>query len=348
MDEHDQRTSSRESSADSSVEGSVESSAEGSAGGSAGGSGTWAVVVNWNGGLEQNLACLRSLEAQGLQAGRIVFVDNASSDGSREEVAAAMAGLVHLDNGDNLGFGEAANQGAKLALDKGAEAVFFVNNDLRFDAGASCLAELEETLSSGPRVGMAGPRILFDDDTGRVWCAGGRLDFRQNLSTLLGHKQPDGPRWRESGPVDYIPGCALLVSRECLQDVGFFDAAFFAYMEDVDLGLRARRRNWSVLLRGDLRALHAPSSSTGGGYGARRKWMQGVNSIRFLVLHGRPTHWLRFLVFDVLTLPGALLLRGCRGEGAGVLAKAKGILDGARGRRVTAEALEPGASRLWP
>ncbi len=310
-------------------------------------SGTWAVVVNWNGGGEQNLACLRSLLGQGMAADRIVFVDNASTDGSREEVSSALAGLVHLDNDSNLGFGEAANQGAKLALERGAEAVLFVNNDLRFEDGDPCLPGLEESLRSGARVGMVGPRILFDDGTERVWCAGGRLDYRQNLSTLLGHKRKDGPRWQESGPVDYIPGCALLVGRDCLLDVGLFDASYFAYMEDVDLGLRARRRNWSVLLRGDLRALHAPSSSTGGGYGARRKWMQGVNSIRFLKAHGRSLQWARFLLFDVLTLPLALLVRGCRGEGGGVLAKAKGILDGVAGRSVTAEALERGASRLW-
>jgi len=305
------------------------------------------VVVNWNGGGEQNLVCLRSLVGQGVHASRIVFVDNASTDGSREEVSSALADLVHVDNDANRGFGEAANQGARLALEAGAEAVFFVNNDLRFEDGTACLAGLEESLRSGVRVGMVGPRILFDDGTERVWCAGGRLDYRQNLSTLLGHKRPDGPRWQESGHVDYIPGCALLVGRECLQDVGFFDASFFAYMEDVDLGLRARRRHWSVLLRGDLRALHAPSSSTGGGYGARRKWMQGVNSIRFLRAHGGSMHWARFVLFDVLTLPLALLLRGCQGEGGGVLAKAKGIIDGLAGRRVTADALEPGASWLW-
>ena len=315
--------------------------------GAPGASGTWAVVVNWNGGGAQNLACLRSLVGQGVEAGRIIFVDNASTDGSRQEVAAALPGLVHVDNDANRGFGEAANQGATLALESGAEAVFFVNNDLRFEDGEPCLAGLEETLESEPRIGMVGPRILFDDGTSRVWCAGGRLDYRQNLSTLLGHKQPDGPRWQESRPVDYIPGCALLAGRECLLDVGLFDASYFAYMEDVDLGLRARERQWSVRLRGDLRALHAPSSSTGGGYGARRKWMQGVNSVRFLKAHGRVLPWARFLVFDVLTLPLALLLRGCRGEAGGVLAKAKGILDGLAGRKVTAKALEPGSSRLW-
>ncbi len=312
-----------------------------------GGPETWAVVVNWNGGAEQNLRCLRSVISQGVPPSQVVFVDNASKDGSREAVAAALPGLVHLQNAVNLGFGEAANQGARRALEEGAGAVFFVNNDLHFDEAEGCLRGLEETLNSDVRVGMVGPRILFDDKAGRVWCAGGRLDYRQNLSTLLGHGKADGPRWRKVGPVDYIPGCALLMSRECLQDVGLFDPSFFAYMEDVDLGLRARRRNWSVLLRGDLSAKHAPSSATGGGYSTRRKWMQGVNSIRFLRVHGKPIHWLRFVAFDVLTLPIALILRGCRGEGLGVVAKAKGLLEGAFGRKVTAEALEPGASLLW-
>lgn len=309
--------------------------------------GTWAVVVNWNGGAEGNLTCVRSLLGQGLEPGRIVFVDNASSDGSRDAVAEAVPGLVHLDNRANLGFGEAANIGARFALTAGAQAVFFVNNDLRFEDGDRCLVGLEETLRTNTRVGMVGPRVLFDDGTGRVWCSGGRLNFRQNISTLVGHGQPDGERWQESGPVDYVPGCALLMSRECLLDVGHFDASYFAYMEDVDLGLRARRRNWSVLLRGDLAAYHLPSSSTGGGYGARRKWMQAVNSVRFLRTYGRAWHWARFVAFDVLTLPLALVLRGVRGEGLAVLAKGKGLVDGFMGRRVTAEDLEPGGSILW-
>ena len=309
--------------------------------------GTWAVVVNWNGGAERNIRCVRSLVDQGLQPARILFVDNASEDGSRDAVAAAVPGLVHLDNRRNLGFGEAANIGARFALEEGAAAVFFVNNDLRFEPGEPCLEGLEETLRTNTRVGMVGPRVLYDDGSGRIWCAGGRLNYRQNISTLLGHGKPDGEQWQESGPVDYVPGCALLMSRKCLHDVGHFDASYFAYMEDVDLGLRARRRNWSVLLRGDLAAYHSPSSSTGGGYGARRKWMQALNSVRFLRTYATPVHWARFVLFDVLTLPLALILRGVRGEGLAVVAKGKGLVDGFLGRRVTAEALEPGGSILW-
>ncbi len=308
----------------------------------------WAIVVNWNGGVEDNRRCLRSLVDQGVPQERIVFVDNASADGSREAVSADFAALERIDNDTNLGFGEAANQGARRAFEHGASAVVFVNNDLRFPADERVLGALVTALAGDARLGMVGPRVLFDDGTERVWCAGGRLDFRQNLSTLLGNGDPDGPRWQHEADVDYIAGCALVMRRAVLEEVGLFDADYFAYMEDVELGLRVRDAGWGVKVIGGSRAYHAPSSATGGGYGARRKWMQALNSVRFLRQHGRPRHWLRFLVFDVATLPILIIARTIRGDGTAALAKARGIWDGLLGRRVTAAALEPGASRLWP
>lgn len=310
--------------------------------------GLYVVVVNWNGGAEENLTCLRSVVLQGVPVERIVFVDNGSRDGSLEAVVAEIDGMELVRNSTNLGFGEAANQGASLALERGATAVAFVNNDLRFAEGSAVLSGLCDALDRDERLGLIGPRVLFDDGTERVWCAGGRLDYRQNLSTLLGNGDADGPRWRETRDVDYIAGCALVARRETLTEIGLFEASYFAYMEDVELGLRARRAGWGVRVLGEFAALHAPSSATGGGYGARRKWMQGLNSVRFLKSHGGPREWARFALFDVATLPPLLVVRGLRGEGRAVLAKAKGLLDGLLGRHVTGDALEKGASRLWP
>lgn len=310
-------------------------------------SGLYVVVVNWNGGAEDNLRCLSSVLEQGLPEEQLVFVDNGSIDGSREAVVECFGGIRLIENGANLGFGEAANQGAELALGAGARAVAFVNNDLRFDPEAGCLAAMMAALEGDPMLGMVGPRVLFDDGTGRVWCAGGRLDFRQNLSTLLGNGEPDGPEWREERDVDYVAGCAAVSRAETLREVGLFDASYFAYMEDVELGQRMRQSGWAVRILGEHAAFHAPSSATGGGYGARRKWMQALNSVRFLKQHGRPFHWCRFMLYDVATLPVLWALRAPKGESKAVLAKAKGLWDGLLGRRVTAEALEPGASRLW-
>lgn len=303
-----------------------------------------AVVVNWNGG-KANAACLESLLASGLAPEDVVFVDNGSTDGSREDVARRFSKVTRLENAANLGFGEAANQGARWALSRGADAVFFVNNDVVVPR--ETLPALVARLDAAPRTGIVGPRVLFMNAPDVVWCAGGMLTWRQNLSTLLGNGQKDGPAFRELRVVDYVPGCALLARRELLETVGMFDARYFAYMEDVDLCLRATRGGFAVELVGAVSVNHASSSATGGGYNPRRKYMMGVNSIWFLREHARANQWLRFWLFDVATLPFLLLIGLFDGRAKSVLAKAAGILDGLRGRRVTAASIQAGASWLW-
>jgi len=303
-----------------------------------------AVVVNWNGGAA-NVACIRSLLDAGLAPIDVVFVDNGSRDGSCARVAELFPTIARIENAANLGFGEAANQGAAAAIAARADAVFFVNNDVVLPRGT--LERLTSVLSSERSIGIVGPRVLNMHDPEIVWCAGGMMTWRQNLSTLLGHGEPDGPVHRERKIVDYIPGCALLARRELLEEVGVFDARYFAYMEDVDLCLRASRRGYRVELVGAVSAFHASSSATGGGYNPRRKYMMGVNSVWFLRQHGRLGHWVRFAAFDVLTLPFLCFAGVFQGRGKSVLAKALGIWDGLRGQRVTAERIRPGGSLLW-
>lgn len=304
----------------------------------------FAVVVNWNGG-EANGSCLASLLADGFSPERVVFVDNGSHDGSLEDVEARYPGLVFIRHADNRGFGEGANAGARAALERGARAVFFVNNDVVLRPPV--LAPLLAALARHPNMGIVGPRVLYEHDPATVWSAGGTLTWRVNLTALRGHDELDGATWRTDVEVDYVAGCALLATRECLEAVGLFDAAFFAYMEDVDLCVRATEAGFAVRVAGEAAVLHALSRSTGGGYSPRRKYMTGVNAVWFLRRHGTALRWLGFFVFDVLTLPFVYAAGLPTGRGKAVLAKAKGIADGLRGKRVTAASIQPGASRLW-
>jgi len=303
-----------------------------------------AVIANWNGG-EENLDCLRSLAAHGFAESDIVFVDNGSSDGSLERVLAEFPRISAIRNAANLGFGEASNQGAQLALERGAEAVFFVNNDVVLPADT--LARLVRELEQDARLGIVGPRVLYRDDPARVWAAGGMLTWRENLSTLVGHGELDAPEFRAARDVDYVAGCALLATRVCLLKVGLFDAAYFAYMEDVDLCLRAKAAGFGVRMVGEVSVLHATSSATGGGYNPRRKWMMGVNSIWFLRRHARAPQWGRFVAYDIAPLPFLWIAGLFRGRAKAVAAKGLGIVDGMRGKRVTADAIREGAGWLW-
>lgn len=303
-----------------------------------------AVVLNWNGGAE-NLACVESLVAQGAAVERVIFVDNGSCDGSWERVVAKYPDVELLRNARNLGFGGGNNLGIAAALKHGVDAVLVVNNDVVVQAGT--VARLVAELEREPKVGIVGPRVLYRENPNRVWAAGGMLTWRQNLTTLLGFDELDGPQWRVTRDVDYVIGCTMLIRRELLEKLGGFDAEYFAYTEDVDFCLNARRAGWSSRVVGEVASLHSVSSATGGGYNPRRKYMMGVNSVWFLRRHAGPSEWIKFVFFDVLTLPILWLLGLLRGRSRAVLAKAWGIFDGLRGKRITAELLQPGATWLW-
>lgn len=299
-------------------------------------SGTWAVVVNWNGG-EDNHACIRSLNELGLPQEDIVLVDNGSTDGSVEAIERDFPRLHLLRNTTNEGFAKGCNRGIDHALKREAGAVFLVNNDVTFPE-RGMLARLEEALEGG--IGIVGPRVLYARDPTMVWCAGGRLTYRQNLSRMIGHCKKDSPSFQITRDVDYVPGCAMLVRRDVFERIGTFQEHFFAYHEDLDLCVRATAAGFRVRLIGEVAAHHDAHASTGGGYNARRKYMMAVNTVWFLRSHGTPARWFLFWVFDVATLPLVWAYRVLQGDGAAALAKARGTLDGLRGKRVTRELLD--------
>lgn len=305
---------------------------------------SWAIVVNWNGG-DQNLECLASLKAQGLDEGRIVVIDNASTDGSPESIEDAHPGVILIRNSTNRGYGHGCNQGIALALKGGAEAVLLVNNDVVLPDGV--LRGLAQRLSERDELGIVGPRVVYKRERDRIWSAGGWITYRKNLSDLRGHRQSDGPEFQRTLDVDYVAGCAMLVRREVFEQVGDLDAAMFAYHEDVDFCLRTTQAGFVIECRGELVAWHDAHGSTGGGYNPRRKYMMAVNTPWFLRRHGTPGRWLSFMVFDVLTLPPLLAVAALRGQWRGAAAKALGTWHGLRGRRVTGEVLEPGGTWLW-
>lgn len=303
----------------------------------------FAVVVNWNGGAE-NLRCLESLAAQRDVVEKVIFVDNASSDGSLELVERRHPNVIVLRNQENFGYGGGNNRGIAMALERGADAVLVANNDLTFAPG--CVAELRKALEADASVGLVGPRVLVRGER-TIWAAGGVLTWRQNLTTLRGFGQPDGAEFEASLDVDYLPGCAMLVRREVFERAGLLDDAYFAYTEDVDFGMRALRAGFRSRCIGSVAAFHAPSTSTGGGYNPRRKYMMAVNSIWFLRRYAGRREWARFVLFDVCTLPLILVDGFCRGYGKAALAKALGVFDGLRGKRITGATVRSGAHWLW-
>lgn len=300
---------------------------------------TAVVIVHWN-GLADTLRCLASFAAVGGSLD-LVVVDNGSTDGSTALLAERAPKferhrlhIVYLT--ENTGFAGGANAGAAHAITlAGVDTLFFLNNDAH--VAPDFLAPLLEALRM-PRCGAAGSLVLFDDRRDTVWCCGGTLHFRENVTALAGFGRSRAALHTEPYVTDYIPGCALLVSVDKYQKLGGFDRDYFAYMEDVDFGMRLRSLGLVSIAVPASVVFHRPSSSSGGGYSRARKYANAVNSIRFLRRHGRASNWVAFCLFDVLGLPVAWIRECMRrgGDPAAVVAKARGIADGFRGRRVTA------------
>lgn len=214
------------------------------------------VIPNWN-GADWLGHCLESARAQcGVQAD-IIVVDNASTDGSGLLAAEFGARLVPLP--ENRGFAAAVNRGI---AESESEFVAVVNNDALLHP--NWLATLIGALDHLPRHGMA---------TGRVFAAGQAavLDGTGDALSLgfaaarLGHGRPDGPAYAQERDVLAVSGAAALFRREVFRAVGGFEEEFFAYLEDVDLCLRAQLAGFRARYVPDAIAWHRGSASSGGG-----------------------------------------------------------------------------------
>lgn len=205
-----------------------------------------AVVLSWN-GREDTLACLRSLEAEDVE---VIVVDNASEDGTAD----AVTGAELILNERNLGYAGGMNVGIRRALERGADAVLLLNNDVEVEPGA--VAALVRALDGA---GAVCPVIVFADDPDRVWYSGASFDPRRGYN---GRHRTDLP----AGAVetDRACGAAVLVPRDALEQVGLFDESLFAYAEDTDWSLRARAAGFPLLVEPRSRVRHKVSASTGG------------------------------------------------------------------------------------
>lgn len=287
-----------------------------------------AVVLNWR-QPAATLAVLDDLGACEYPALRTRVIDNGSGDDSAAQLATRVAAdaSMSLDaRADNVGYCAGVNAGVAWAAEQGAEFVLLLNNDVRLDPGF--LAPLVATLRNDPSVGAVGPTVV--DGAGRTWAEGGARAFGPNLVAL--HNHGGAPTPMDHGPeaVEFLPGACVLVRASVLRALGGVDEGYFMYWEDVDFGVRLRAAGWQNVWLPWVRVVHDAGTSSGGARSPLRKFMMGVNVVRFLRTHGRVRDWVAFALFECLLWPLSL----ASGVGA-ACAKARGILRGLRGGRVT-------------
>lgn len=216
------------------------------------------VVVNWN-GAEDLARCLGSLTAGRDRRVEVVVVDNGSTDDSIARARAAWPAAVIVALPVNAGFAEGCNRG--IAVSHG-DWVLTLNNDTEVDAGF--VEALRAAAARAPAdVGMIQPRIRL---RGR-----GRL----NSTGVLVHRDGSAHDRDFGAPLGARPAAdevlcvtagAGLYRRRMLEETRVrgecFDADFFMYFEDVDLGWRARLAGWRATYLPDARVDHTFQASS--------------------------------------------------------------------------------------
>lgn len=175
----------------------------------------------------------------------VIVVDNASTDGSPEMVAAEFPEARLIRNAENYGYARANNIG--ITASRGRY-VLLLNSDTVVPAGA--LAHLVAFMDGHPRAAACSPRLLRPDGTPQPYAFGGdptplyllRRGFNR---LLLGRPLHD---WAGAEPiqVDWVSGACLLVRRMAVEQVGLLDEAMFMYFEDSDWCRRMRLAGWQI------------------------------------------------------------------------------------------------------
>lgn len=298
-----------------------------------------AVIPNWN-GKDDTLECLQSLTQQNYQNLEVVVVDNGSRDGSVEAIREEYPEVTLICNQENLGTAVAENQGMTYALENGADHIAILNNDTIFDP--NMFRELVGAVEADEHVAVAGPKMYYYDEPDVIWAAGGYIDFTEVVGGPRGHGQRDRGQYDVVADVDFIPSCAVVARTSAVREVGLLDPEYFAYFDDPDWCWRMRHHGYLVRYVPTARMWHKVSR-TAGRYSPQGCYALGVNAVVFMKKYAKWHQWTKWFVFAVLSLPFLFVVRAFQGKGKSVWAKARGIWDGFRGVRVTAETFQ----RQW-
>ncbi|CAN5552411.1 glycosyltransferase family 2 protein [soil metagenome] len=245
----------------------------------------------------------------------IVVVDSGSEPAAVAQLRSAFAGVQDVELAlleHNVGFGPGANAGLRRALAGEGDWIAVAPHDSVPAPG--CLAGLLEAVAVLPRAGRA--------------CADVGDDATPMVDRYLGGLVSPARVAAGWEPAAYPHGTLMLARRACLEEVGLFDERYFAYCEEADLGLRARRGGWEVgVVRGaDVRngALSTASATV--------DYLQQRNTLLLV-----RTHFGRYPAMVRLALGLAALARGLVHPPSRPLvfvprARLRGMADHLRGR----------------
>jgi len=204
------------------------------------------IVVSYN-TCAMTLACLASVQAETrVTTFELIVLDNASTDGSADAIAAQFPDVRLIRSAENLGFARANNVAAEQARGR---CLLLLNPDTVVLRGA--IDTLAAFAAARPEAQIWGGRTLFADGSlnptscwrapslWSVFCVTAGLNYLFPRSPLFNPDAYGGWKRDSERAVDIVTGCFLMLPTALWRRLGGFDLSFVMYGEEIDLCLRA-------------------------------------------------------------------------------------------------------------
>lgn len=238
------------------------------------------VIPNYN-GKKYFKACMESLMEQSLKPEEIIIIDNASTDGSVEYIKdnySEVVTLVCMD--ENYGFDVAVNEGIKRNK---SEFVALLNNDTELDK--DWLLELYKSIKSDETIFSCCSKMLRYSERNIIDDAGDEYTIL-GWGSKIGDGKPS-EMYNESREVFSACAGAAIYRCSILDEIGLFDENFFAYLEDIDICLRARIYGYKNYYSAKSKIYHIGSATSGSRHNAFKVKLAARNNI-FLIYKNMP------------------------------------------------------------
>lgn len=238
------------------------------------------VIPNWNG--EKLLGpCLDSLQSQTFSDFVVTVVDNGSVDNSLEYLRNKYPWVQTVSFAENKGFSAAVNAGIGQ---NSFPYVFLLNNDTELDN--DCLRHLIGAAEQFSEYSFFSPKMLnyFDRE---ILDGAGDGYLRGGVGYRLGTMEKDAAVYSTMRHVFGACAGAVLYRKDFFDKIGLFDNDFFAYLEDVDINLRANLQDQKCLYVPSARVYHIGSATSGSKINALTVRLSTRNTF-FVILKNYP------------------------------------------------------------
>lgn len=253
------------------------------------------VIPNYNGSKFLR-ECLDSAltQAAGTPEYEVLVIDNGSTDGSLALLRDSYPQVRVEALPENTGFCHAVNLGLRLSS---APYVILLNNDTKVKS--EFIKNLCYAIESKPEAFSISAKMLMWDNPELLDDAGDRY-------CVLGWAFARGkgkPANQYNQPCEIFAACAgaAIYRKKILEEIGYFDEEHFAYMEDLDLGYRARIYGYHSYYEPSAEVIHYGSASSGSRYNVWKTSLASANNIYVVGKNMPLLQWIWNLPF---LLPG--------------------------------------------